>query len=582
MQSDTRAPAPRALDEVRMIPEAPSARSTPRPAPSTPLRSLVTLAAVGLAALGAAGCADESEGGMPAYPGLEDMGPARMVEDLPDPVEKDWPDISGQDTLRVLLVNNSTSYFIYRGEAMGFEFRALRRFASDHDMALRVVPVANRTELFHRLNEGEGDIAGARIVPEAVYRDEVLLTEPLYWTRPTVVQRAGPAEETVLPAVVDSFLDPEDMERVRLDRMARLDSAAPADTAGTGTAVSMGPAPPRLIRSPEELAGERVYLPGGSEYVRRVAEIYDEERGHLRIIEVDSARSSEPLMREVARGAIEYTVAPTNVADLREPYFDNVVTEPVVGASHAVVWAVRTTSPDLRRRLDDWIGEAHGTGYVDELYEDYFVDRESYVERVASRYLTTETGRLSEFDALLFEHARRLDWDWRLLASQAFQESRFDPRAVSWAGARGILQLMPGTARDMGVGNVFDPEQNLEGAVRYLQWLEERWAGEVQDPDQRLKFVLGSYNAGFGHVEDAQRMARKYGDDPTAWEDVAFWLLQLSQRRWYSDPVVRYGYVRGVEPVTYVALILERFDHYRQFVAEVPVDVAGGPDRVGD
>ncbi len=559
-------------------------RCPPSPAPSVhgiqmtaPARStrpshLPGMVALGLAAVLLGACAPEPDDGVPGYPGLDDMGPSRMVEDLPRPVGEDWEEITAKDTLRVLLVNNSTSYFIYRGEAMGYEFRALRRFASDHDMALRVVPVASRTELFRRLNEGDGDIAGARIVPEPVFRDEVLLTEPLYWTRPTVVQRDGPPDGTVLPAVVDSFLDPEDLEATRLDRLAGADSAAPGSTAGPP---SVGPAPPPLIRRPADLAGERVYLPGGSEYVRRMAEIYDEERGHLRIVEVDSARSSEPLMREVARGSIEYTVAPTNVAALREPYLDNVVTEPVVGASHPVVWAVRTTSPELRERLDGWIGESHGNGYLDELYQRYFVDRESYVERVASQYLTTETGRLSEYDSLLVEHARVLGWDWRLLASQAFQESRFDPRAVSWAGARGILQLMPGTARDMGVRNVFDPQENLRGAVKYLQFLDRRWRDEIADPDQRLKFVLGSYNAGFGHVEDAQRMARKYDYDEESWEDVAYWLLQLSQRRWHTDPVVRFGYVRGVEPVTYVSLILERFEHYREFVAEVPLAVSG-------
>src|SRR5690606_17784983 len=117
----------------------------------------------------------------------------------------------------------------------------------------------------------------------------------------------------------------------------------------------------------------------------------------------------------------------------------------------------------------------------------------------------------------------------------------------SWAGAMGLLQIMPATARDLGIADPYDPEANVDGAVRYLRWLEETyWADEIADPRERLKFILASYNAGAGHVMDAQRLARKYGDDPDVWRDVAFWLLRKSEAQWYQDPVVRHGYCRGL------------------------------------
>lgn len=490
----------------------------------------------------------------------EPDGPGLLVEDLPAPVARDWADIAQGDTLRALLVNNSTSYFIYRGEAMGYEFRALRRFADDNDLVLKVVPVDDRTELFRRLNEGEGDVAAGRLIPSETYDGHVLLTGDLYRTRPSLVQRDGAPDGTIFPDPIDSILDREDFRSARLDSLG-----------GRAIAEMVQP-----IRHPRELVGEQVYLPRSAEYVERLAEIYDDEGETVEIVEVDRALSAEPLIRGVARGAIRFTVAPANVAELKEDYYENITAAPTVGPRHPVTWAVRTSSTELQRRLDGWIETNGGEeGYLAELYDEYFVDRASYNERVASEYLTTQTGRLSEHDGLLFDHARALGWDWRLLASQAFQESRFNPRAESWAGARGILQLMPGTARDMGVRNSWDPEENVEGAVRYLAWLEERWSERIPDPDQRLRFVLASYNAGFGHVEDAQRMAEKYGDDPNDWESVAFWMLQLSKRRYYTDPVVRYGYVRGLEPVTYVALILERFEHYQEFVAELPSAVDG-------
>ena len=204
------------------------------------------------------------------------------------------------------------------------------------------------------------------------------------------------------------------------------------------------------------------------------------------------------------------------------------------------------------------------SGLLDQIYTKYFIDRRGYRERLSSDYMSTETGKLSDYDELLRSAAAEIGWDWRLLASQAFQESRFDPTARSWAGAQGLLQLMPATAREQGVRNPDAPEDNVRGAVRYLRWLNDLWAKEIPDPGERLKFVLASYNTGRGHVQDAQRLAEKHGADPTSWDDVSGWLLQKSKRSVYTDPVVKFGFSRGLEPVTYVSQVLDRWEHYRQ------------------
>jgi membrane-bound lytic murein transglycosylase F len=159
-----------------------------------------------------------------------------------------------------------------------------------------------------------------------------------------------------------------------------------------------------------------------------------------------------------------------------------------------------------------------------------------------------------------------LNWDWRLLAAQTFQESRFKPDARSWAGAVGLLQLMPPTARQYGVQNPLDPEDNVRGAVRFLKWLDHYWLDRIPDNNERLKFIFASYNCGAGHVDDAQRLAQKYGGNPEVWEDVSYWLLQLSTQQYNTDMVVKFGFCRGTEPVNYVTSILDRFDRYKQFV----------------
>ncbi len=133
-------------------------------------------------------------------------------------------------------------------------------------------------------------------------------------------------------------------------------------------------------------------------------------------------------------------------------------------------------------------------------------------------------------------HAPDIGWDWRLLAAQTFQESRFKNRAKSWAGAAGLLQLMPPTAREFGVTDVYNPDQNVAGAVRFLNWLNNYWDDIIVDESERLKFVLASYNTGHGHVQDARRLTAKNGGDDTVWEDVSYWLLQKSKPSVYRDP----------------------------------------------
>ena len=137
--------------------------------------------------------------------------------------------------------------------------------------------------------------------------------------------------------------------------------------------------------------------------------------------------------------------------------------------------------------------------------------------------------------------------------------------------------MFTNTARSLGVRVLTDPEQNVRGAVRYLQDLDVHWKKSMSDSTERLKFVLASFNAGTGHVEDAQRLAQKHGDDPMKWEQVAYWLLQLSKQESYADPVVKYGFCRGMEPVAYVAVILDRYDHYRQFVVTALLDFPWWP-----
>ena len=495
----------------------------------------------------------------------------------PAVVERDLPEIRDEGTLRVLFTYNSTGYFVYRGEVMGFEFRLLRAFAADQGLDLEAVVVRDRRQLFHLLAEGRGDVIAARLLEREAAATEppVLATRPLYETPPTLVQEIGGMQDPQLPEPVEDVIEEHEEETTEVASSERKEVRELRRAPTTP-----GELRARLISRPTELVGRTVHLDRGSSYVHHLAELQDRLSGEIRVVELERAPNPETAIAEVAEGTPRYTVAPENLAELQEEHYVNVEVLPVLGEPDRVVWAVRQNAPALHRALDEWL-TANAERVADQ-YRTYFEDRQGFKERVASSYLTSETGRLSRYDAMIKRAAADLDWDWRLLASQAYQESRFDPAARSWAGAVGILQIMPATAREVGVRRLRDPEENLAGGVRYLEKLDAYWRRHLPDitPEERLKFVLASYNAGMGHVQDARRLAEKHGDDDARWDDVAYWLLRLSEPAVYNDDAVRYGFVRGLEPVTYVALILERYRHYLDFVEpQMPAKAMGAGEE---
>ena len=173
-------------------------------------------------------------------------------------------------------------------------------------------------------------------------------------------------------------------------------------------------------------------------------------------------------------------------------------------------------------------------------------------------------GIISAYDDLFRRYSATAGFDWRLLAAQCYQESGFDPEAVSSMGALGLMQLMPSTADALGVPEEkrFDPEQNIAAAARYIKRVSQSFS-DIKDAGERIRFTLAAYNGGVGHVQDAQTLARKADRNPQYWDDVAPFILLLSEPRYYRDPDVRFGYMRGSETEAYVRLIMERWQQYR-------------------
>ena len=182
----------------------------------------------------------------------------------------------------------------------------------------------------------------------------------------------------------------------------------------------------------------------------------------------------------------------------------------------------------------------------------------------AQKKVRIPKGAISPFDHFFKKYAVEINWDWRLVAAVAFHESRFDSTQVSWAGAAGIMQLMPRTAANFGLSrrNIRNPEKNIEAGVQYIKSLNLSFR-KVENKEERIKFILAAYNSGPAHILDAMALAKKYGKNPHIWyNNVEYFLIKKSEPEYYNDPVVKYGRFRGKETAAYVVNTLETFEKY--------------------
>ena len=447
-------------------------------------------------------------------------------DNLTVPVSLDLDQIKERGSLTAILNNSSTGYFIYRGQPMGYEYELLTRLAEALDVSLSIEVTNDIEEAFQMLDRGEGDIIAFNMTVTAPRKERVAFTEHHNEVKQVLVQR--------LP---DQW---RSMKRHQLEKS--------------------------LIRNPLDLEGKEVHVHKSSAYAGRLANLAEEIGGTIEIIEEDA--DTEALIKMVAKGEIDYTVADEDIAMVNATYHSAIDVRTPVSFPQKVAWATRKNAPELLTAVNDWIREMkQGTDYY-VIYNKYFKSPKTMLKRVRSDYSSVAGEYISPYDELIRQAADTLGWDWRLLAAQVYQESKFDAEARSWAGATGLMQLLPSTGEMYGVTNMLSPAQSLQAGATYLNWLDTIWAKYVPDAEERRKFVLASYNAGQGHVLDARRLARKHGKDPERWEDVAEFLLLKSQPEYYNDPVVKSGYCRGSEPVNYVREILQRYDRYRQLVRE--------------
>jgi len=432
--------------------------------------------------------------------------------------------IRDRGALRVVTEYNSISYFIYRGQPMGFQYEMLQELANYLDLALDVSVSNDLERNFSDLQEGRTDLIAMNLTVTSQRKSEISFSAPLLQTRQVLVQRKP--------------VQWENMNQRQLENS--------------------------LIRNQLDLAGKVVYVQAGSVYETRLRSLSNEIGGGIQIREVSI--ESEQLIQRVALGEIDYTVCDENVGLVNNTYFPQIDVGTAISFPQHVAWAVHRRSDSLRHLIDQWIISYQKSRHYALLYNKYFQNRHAY-RNIHSEDYTLGSGKISRFDDIIKKEAERIGWDWRLMASIIFQESRFNPKAISWAGAFGLMQLMPGTAKTYGITMESPPEAQIRAGASFIKWLDERFIDEITDPGERIKFVLASYNIGLGHIQDARRLAEKFQADPDIWHgSVEDWLLKKSDPDYYTDPVVKYGYARGIETYNFVKQIMGRYEHYKNIM----------------
>lgn len=408
--------------------------------------------------------------------------------------------------LRVITRNNSTSYYLYRGQEAGFHYEIAKLFGDSLGVRVEMIAPRASRDVIPWLLEGKGDIVISGLAEDAPRVDRVQLSAPYLSSPLVVVQKAG--------------------------------------------------APP--LTSVKDLEGVKLMLGPSSSAMGRVRELSKTEGLNIDVSAARETLEDEDILDLVASGEVEATVSLKRLVDVELAHRDDLtVTLELPGEEVASVFAVRKENKKLAEAMAAFLKKEH-RGLVWNMTFNKYHRHKRTAEEDAE--IAASKDQLSQWDDTFKTTANDAGIDWRLLVSQAVQESRLKPDAKSSFGAQGIMQIMPRTAKELGVKDPWDPIQSIEGGGRYMKKLIARYPDEVELKN-KVRFALAGYNAGPYHVQDARKLAKKQGLDPNRWfGNVEKTMLLLSKPRYYRK--AKYGYCRGEEPVNYVSQIQSRYDHY--------------------
>ena len=420
---------------------------------------------------------------------------------------EDLPELQRRKVLRLVTYKGPVNYYLKGGKLKGFEHDLLKRFAESRQMRLDVVVADSHEEMQNLLLEGKADVIAASVPQDAWLGEKGLgLSDSYSHSAPVVI---GRSKDTPL-----------------------LDTRA--------------------------LSGRRIVLAASSPY-RKLVEKIRQQGVDLELTIAPLEQGLEQVLYHVAKGSYDLTLIGGHEIKSRFAQQVNIrahfpLTEPL-----PQVWAVRQDNRLLLGALNEFIEREYRKGFYNVLYSKYI---ESPRAVMGDTQLLASSEMLSPYDEIVHKYAEHYGFDWRLIVAQMYQESQFNPRAVSYSGAQGLMQLIPETADQLGIDDTYDPDSSIRAGVEYMDYLRNKFTGS-ELLEERIWFSLAAYNAGYNRVQRARQLAERMNLDKNKWFDnVEKAMLAMSQPFWKDGEVARQ--CRCGQAVVYVREIRTLYNNYVQ------------------
>lgn len=413
---------------------------------------------------------------------------------------------------------SEVNYNMYNNHPSGFEYELLKNFCDMHQIKLEMIVNDNLDSCFSMLDSNRIDVMATGEVLSKDLRKKYLLTNPFLSQKSVLVQR--------MPKGWGAMSTDNEVEN-------------------------------QLLRSPLDLAGKTVHVPQSSHASKMLEHLSESIGDTIIVCECDTMNSIQ-LMKAVCDGFINYTVVDEYVAKMASYNLDGLDMKLAVSVEYPIGWVMKDHDGDssLVLAFNDWI-EKEEQKHLSKMMLRYIKNG-----RYISSRREESNQRLSSFDDAIKKTAKQIGWDWRLLAALIYQESRFKVDLESDKGAFGLMQLMPSVMKKYGVDYNSTPEQQLEAGGKLITYLDKSLSNKVVDSLERVKFVLAAYNAGLGHVYDAQRLAQKYGKAPDVWDNNVDYFI-LNKSKYINDTCCKSGFLRGGQTYRFVEEIMDRYHHYQ-------------------
>ena len=442
---------------------------------------------------------------------------------MPDLISFDLDDIKERGKLIVLTENSSTTYYTIQEQKLGFDYELAQAFADYLNVDLEVRVVNDVDSMFAMLYRGEGDIIGCNLTKTAERLNFLAFSPTLYKTDQVLVQRIDTSNKNLEDGILMR-------DSLSLDRIP-------------------------------------IHVHRYSSFSSQLNGIKSRNGQAIQIVEVNGMIGTEELIQQVSLGAIPATVTDRSLANMLQSDYVNLNMQVPISGEQEIAWALRPNAYQLQFKLEEFLNRPKSRKLLESLRANYLEKFEASADSPFATHFKmppVSKGAISPYDSLYKKYCVIPGWDWRLMAALSYVESGFNPNVVSYAGARGLMQLMPASLKRYGCDSTSGPGDNVRAGAMLIKNIDEIFVGKIKNKETRLKFVLASYNAGPGHILDAMCIAKQIGKSDTLWEgNVAEAMLLKTQRQYYTMPCVRNGYLNGAGPVNFANKVIAIFTHYK-------------------